>query len=247
MKHTATTLNTNLKSLLFILFGFIVLCSIPALAALTGWRWQPGIAPAITYFLYLVSLSANALTALLLISLIVWRLKLNRQKCLLLLTIIAVVFLCSLGIKSKIKNLTEEPRPFAVWATENNISTKKQNTKALLMPKRFVTQNAFTQHGIEPWQQTYWANSSKYSFPSGHSLFAAIMALLAITLLWQQKSWAVIAAIMLWSCLVETSRLALGMHWPVDIAASCAIGATLIAIGTFAWNKWVFVSSAKTP
>lgn len=240
MKITATALNENLKSLLMVLLGAFILCSIPALAALFNWQWEPGINPVLTRFLSFISLSANAVTALLVIAFIFWRLKPKKRQCLILLSIIVVIFLSSLTIKSKIKRVTEEPRPFAVWLQKTNISAKKYETDSFLAPKRFVNQEALSQAGIPIWQQNYWANSSKYSFPSGHSLFAVMIALLTLSLLYRQKAYFFISITMVWAALVETSRLALGMHWPRDIAASCAIASSLMIVGSLAWNKWVF-------
>lgn len=237
----------NRQALLLLLVGTLLLCSVPAICALTGWQWQPGQSPWFAQFFHLVSLSANPLITLLIFALVLRRLKLTKRQNLILLLTIGAIMFSSLVFKNQIKNSLQESRPFAVWLKQNNISTKtNKDPAANFKPKRFIAQEKISALDIPEWQQKYWANSSKYSFPSGHSLFAALMALITLTLLWQIQAYGMIILVMLWAGLVEVSRLVLGMHWPHDIFASCLIAAVFVALGNYAWNRWIFFTTNNT-
>ena len=66
------------------------------------------------------------------------------------------------------------------------------------------------------------------SFPSGHTIsaFAAAAAVLATCVARPQRGrdWALIACGLLTATLIALSRLAVGAHWPLDLAAGAAIG-----------------------
>lgn len=63
-----------------------------------------------------------------------------------------------------------------------------------------------------------------YSFPSGHSIFAASVGFAAAGLAALRNRWALAAALLAWVVGVGVSRVYLGAHWPTDV-----LGAWLIA------------------
>lgn len=65
---------------------------------------------------------------------------------------------------------------------------------------------------------------SRWSFPSSHATSTTAAALAYGPLLGSRLPLAVVPA-MAWS------RLALGVHYPSDVAAGCALGATVAALG----------------
>ena len=72
--------------------------------------------------------------------------------------------------------------------------------------------------------QWYWGSS----FPSGHTLstaaFATAAALCAARIWPRAEALAMVLAV-LWTGLVATSRLVLGVHWPSDVLAAMCLGA----------------------
>lgn len=66
----------------------------------------------------------------------------------------------------------------------------------------------------------------RYSFPSGHTLHAVSFTLLAVAH-FPLLGWVLIP----FAVLVAASRVVLGLHYPTDVLAGGAIGATLALLG----------------
>ena len=66
----------------------------------------------------------------------------------------------------------------------------------------------------------------RYSFPSGHTLHAVSFTLLAVAH-FPVLGWVLIP----FALLVAASRVVLGLHYPTDVLAGGAIGATLALLG----------------
>jgi undecaprenyl-diphosphatase len=69
----------------------------------------------------------------------------------------------------------------------------------------------------------YWGSS----FPSGHTLAVAAFATstaLCIRTIWPAWQKPALSIAMLWITLVATSRLVLGVHWPMDVVIAACIG-----------------------
>lgn len=82
-----------------------------------------------------------------------------------------------------------------------------------------------------------WASISPehdYSFPSGHSMLSASVALAILLLLWPTK-WRVPALLfaMAWPISVGLSRLYIGVHFPSDVLAGWCAG--------LAWTTGIYV------
>jgi membrane-associated phospholipid phosphatase len=73
-----------------------------------------------------------------------------------------------------------------------------------------------------------------HSFPSGHSS-AAFCTATALTL--KYPKWYVAAPSYLWACSVGYSRINLGVHYPLDVAAGAALGAGSAYL-TYIVNEW---------
>jgi len=69
----------------------------------------------------------------------------------------------------------------------------------------------------------------QFSFPSGHTLHAVAFSVVALAY-YPQLAWVVVP----FTLLVAASRLVLGLHYPTDVLAGAAIGAS-VASASFGW------------
>lgn len=214
--------------------GALLLMIMPVLVWVSGWRWQPErefrwmkefywLTQPITSF----SVRSCVLFEALLIAWLIWCLRYRLKSAICLTLIITMTLLIGQGIKYVIKDLVQEDRPFVVWLGErSNLDPKTFYAMPLQARKKVVAEILHGQEDIIPlWLQNHWCEETSLSFPSGHTIFAASFALFAIGL---QLPLLVVVVLMLWACLVISSRLALGMHWPHDIIMGVVISLLLI-------------------
>ncbi len=72
----------------------------------------------------------------------------------------------------------------------------------------------------------------RYSFPSGHTLHAALFSVFFLVYLPPLG-----LALLPFALLVAASRVVLGLHYPTDVAAGAVIG-TLLAVGSLAIHRF---------
>ena len=70
----------------------------------------------------------------------------------------------------------------------------------------------------------------RYSFPSGHTLYAVTFSIIAVAHL---PGLAVVLVPL--TLLIATSRVVLGLHYPTDVMAGAAIGAALASASLSIW------------
>jgi undecaprenyl-diphosphatase len=74
-----------------------------------------------------------------------------------------------------------------------------------------------------------YRKTDPFSFPSGHAARAVLLSLLAL----QMGPAAAFIAIVLWSPLMVISRIAIGIHYALDVAAGAVLGALLTVVLVF--------------
>ncbi|WP_127959304.1 phosphatidylglycerophosphatase B [Serratia microhaemolytica] len=227
-------------------FGTVLLLLLPLTVWFSGWRWQPSGESPLLKLLYWVTETVSApwgiLTSLLVA---VWLLYCLRHrvdsllKRMLLLILLFSVVATSLGIKSVMKEVVREPRPFVVWLS-NNLAIDQQQFYALPKQQRsLLVKTELQAHPLVPsWLTGHWQAETSFAFPSGHTVFAACWALLSLLLL-PGRHYKTISVLMIWANGVMASRLLLGMHWPRDLVASVIISGILVTFAYWIAQRWL--------
>lgn len=223
----------------------ILLFLVPLLAWIFQWHWAADLTySSWDYPLYLLTETGSApyfaLIFSLFLGLVLVLLCQNKHHSLLLLFL--ATFTLHAGtqiIKSSIKQLFQEPRPYMDYIVEladgelDNLESFYANSrKSRGEIIYFLTQK---DTHTPSYVLNHWASETGYSFPSGHSLFATCWLFLFIGFLTREKNkhTVLIGALMtLWTLLMLISRLRFGMHYPLDLFASIVL-AYLANLGLF--------------
>lgn len=232
--------------------GLCFLLLLPAMVAfILNWHWSPIYLNSFSW--YWVALTETAgnpiamITSVVFFLIFVLILKINTWSLLWrLAVIVGLALLLGQGIKSIVKNYSVEPRPYVLWMEEvgavnhTTFYSAEEN-----MRQSFIASTARTFHIPPKEVLRHWQQEINYSFPSGHTLFAATWAFLAIIFLRFCIHYIVITVMIGWTLIIEISRLVLGMHHPGDIAASVII-AYFICLGVyFCAKRWHIVEYCK--
>lgn len=218
--------------------GMLLLMIIPLVVWATGWRWQPGESDALLRVLYWMTETVTrpwgTLTSLLLSLWVLWCLRFRLKPALLLLLIMNATILTGQYSKSYIKDQVQEPRPYVVWLEHNHgLDAREFYSMTRKERGQRVDQLLTSDQMLPGWLKRHWAFETGFAFPSGHTMFAASWALLALSLLWPRRRYITIAAIGVWAGAVMASRLLLGMHWPGDLAVAVAFSWLLVTFATW--------------
>jgi phosphatidylglycerophosphatase B len=95
---------------------------------------------------------------------------------------------------------------------------------------KLVHEQLAQEQDIPSFLRKHWQKETGFAFPSGHTMFAASWALLGVGLLWPRRRWGTIAVLLVWATAVMGSRLALGMHWPLDLIVATLISWLLVTV-----------------
>ncbi|SES70201.1 phosphatase PAP2 family protein [Thorsellia anophelis] len=198
-----------------------------------------------------VSFPYGIITAFFLTIIIARLLKLTLFQTCLLLVVTASAIIFGLGIKSLIKHITSEPRPYMLWLANLSTSVKldlaqyyaltdKAAQQALL--KSIIEQPFFEPWHIPSWLADHWIRDREYSFPSGHTFFASFFALLTAGLLKNKSNW-LVGLLIFWAMVVMLSRLLLGMHRPIDLIGGVIIALIVSLAALWLMHKFIIARS----
>ncbi|EBG0868932.1 phosphatidylglycerophosphatase B, partial [Salmonella enterica] len=138
------------------------------------------------------------------------------------------------GVKSWVKERVQEPRPFVVWLEKtHHIPVDEFYTLKRTERGHLVKEQLAGQQNIPVFLRQHWQKETGFAFPSGHTMFAASWALLAVGLLWPRRRTFTIAFLLVWATGVMGSRLLLGMHWPRDLVVATLISWLLVTLATW--------------
>ncbi|QIM66419.1 phosphatidylglycerophosphatase [Mannheimia granulomatis] len=211
---------------------------IPVVTWLANWQWSSAIQYHdfdFDYFLFLITETGSfpyaAITCVIFTLLLAWVVR-KRYSLFLVITVCVASMLSTQIIKSGMKSVYQEPRPFvtAFFADKTEAFyqlERAQRTEEVIKyigeKENFVTRHQSKEVG--------------YSFPSGHTIFAVSWLLLVVGLCMNMRGQAVIFAHIFaisWAALMLISRLRLGMHYPIDLFVSSLL-AFVVNLALFIW------------
>jgi phosphatidylglycerophosphatase B len=137
-------------------------------------------------------------------------------------------------IKSLIKHLTQEPRPYLLWLESQQLIPAIQQFYASKVEVRSEQVHAASQLlALPQWLGNHWQAEVNYAFPSGHSIAAMSLAQF-FGLIWLARAPRGVWLLQLWALAIALSRTLIGMHWPLDVLASALLG-SLTALFAARW------------
>jgi phosphatidylglycerophosphatase B len=218
----------------------------PALMTwIAGWRWAPDGGAWITVAV-IVTDSAGfpcaIATSVVFAVLFLFLIKPARLREIIAFAVLGATAVgCGQGIKSLLKNIVQEPRPYAVWlgqtyALDSDVFYKMpRDTRAA-----WIEKNLSSEPRVPAVLREHWKSETGFSFPSGHTAFVAVWTMLGAALLWSRGRGGRVmcCAVALWAVAVEFTRLALGMHWPADVAISALLGWVTVVALVAIWKKF---------
>lgn len=225
--------------------GAALLLVMPVAVWISGWRWQPGeqswLLKAAFWVTETVTQPWGVITHLILFGWFLWCLRFRIKAAFVLFAILAAAILVGQGVKSWIKDKVQEPRPFVIWLEKtHHIPVDEFYTLKRAERGNLVKEQLAEEKNIPQYLRSHWQKETGFAFPSGHTMFAASWALLAVGLLWPRRRTLTIAILLVWATGVMGSRLLLGMHWPgssyVDFVGAGGGGNVACATNLWAIN-----------
>ena len=172
--------------------GAALLLVMPVAVWLSGWRWQPGeqswLLKAAFWVTETVTQPWGVITHLILFGWFLWCLRFRIKAAIMLFAILAAAILMGQGVKSWIKDKVQEPRPFVIWLEKtHHIPVDEFYTLKRAERGNLVKEQLAEEKNIPQYLRSHWQKETGFAFPSGHTMFAASWALLAVGLLWPRR------------------------------------------------------------
>ncbi|MDD0822863.1 phosphatase PAP2 family protein [Mannheimia sp. AT1] len=221
----------------FSFYTFIMLL-IPITTWMISWQWAsdtPSSAIGVDYFLFLLTETGSvpyAAITCVIFSLILAAVVRKHYSPILVILVCVISMVSTQAVKSGLKSLFEEPRPFVAamfpQQTESFYQLSRSERSAAVFEKIEDKEHFLTAHHVK---------EVGFSFPSGHTIFAVSWLLLFAGFCMNVRTQAAIFLQIfatLWAALMLISRLRLGMHYPIDLFVSSLI-AWFMHLVIFLW------------
>lgn len=220
------------------LVGAGMLLVMPVLVLISGWSWQPGANTAFLRAAWWITETVTQpwgiITHVLLCGWFLWCLRFRLKAALMLFVILGGAILIGQGVKSWVKEQVQEPRPFVIWLEKvHDVNADAFYSLSRKDRSHLVKEQLAGKKDVPTFLRKHWQKETGFAFPSGHTMFAASWALLAVGLLWPRRRTWTIALLLVWATGVMGSRLVLGMHWPVDLVVATLISTLLVTVATW--------------
>lgn len=227
------------------LYTFL-LCLVPFFVWGFSYQWHGnGQLMAFDHFLYFLTETGSSPYALItcaLFALIFGIFFKTRKQWILGVIIMAFAVIATQVVKTGLKATFAEPRPYIAYVVEHTGITTEQFYQESKEEQANRVEAFFVPQGDTPtWLVNHYKHEVGYSFPSGHTIFAATWLLLAVgfrelTGTRTFKTNLLIGVLTLWSILMLISRVRLGMHYPIDLLVA-TLAAWIINLGIFSFLK----------
>jgi phosphatidylglycerophosphatase B len=138
------------------------------------------------------------------------------------------------------KDLFDIPRPSLNYFKKEGVqlpSYEDYSELSLRQRSRVISEaialSNISLRDINPYILQSWISESGYSFPSGHSQTAFFLGVLFSFIIYKtlKGKWKYLLFVpLIWAVLVGMSRVVIGVHYPVDVAAGALLGMTMALI-----------------
>ncbi|WP_256717976.1 phosphatase PAP2 family protein [Shewanella sp. UCD-KL12] len=170
--------------------------------------------------------------------------RLERSRFFSLFLAISLSMCTTLGLNHYLKPFFNEARPNAVWLEQNYLlntdsfySLSKAERQEKMMAAVNQIEYADTELSLAPLVKQHWQHEVGYAFPSGHTLFAVTLTIVASFYLLLAGNLILPSVLLLWTVAMGFSRMLLGMHWTQDVLASTFLGGLIGLLSLFVIHK----------
>ena len=136
------------------------------------------------------------------------------------------------------KDVFRNPRPSQLYISGKGSSDKSANEFLTVIPeekskylRKMIEENKSDFEDVYPPILNSWSEESGFSFPSGHSETSFFLGTILAFLIFKtgSKKYYMILPV-IWAILVAMSRVVIGVHYPVDVAAGAFTGLVIALI-----------------
>jgi len=220
------------------MIGWAILTIIPAILLISDTTLFPllplnSLSAEVLFWLTTSGTAPYGVATVLLILLLSYQ-RLGRAQFVSLFLTISLGMCTTLGLNHYLKPFFNEARPNAVWLeqqyllnTTNFYTLAKAERKAQMTASLERLEHAETELDLSPLIKQHWKNEVGFAFPSGHTLFAITLTMIASYYLLLAGNLVLPTMLFIWSITMGFSRMLLGMHWSQDVLASTVLGGVI--------------------
>lgn len=230
------------------ILGWFVLLIIPGIlfvsdASLFPWLSLDSTAAETLFWITSTGTAPYGVATVLLILFLSYR-RLEHSRFFSLFLAISLSMCTTLGLNHFLKPFFNEARPNAVWLDQHNLlntdsfyTLSKTERKIQMMAAVNQVEHANTEITLAPLVKQHWQHEIGFSFPSGHTLFAITLTMVASYYLLIAGNIWIPGLLFFWSIAMGFSRMLLGMHWTQDVLASTLLGGIIGLISLLVIHK----------
>ncbi|MPY25458.1 phosphatase PAP2 family protein [Shewanella sp. YLB-07] len=230
------------------ILGWFVLLIIPGIlfvsdASLFPWLSLDSTAAETLFWITSTGTAPYGVATVLLILFLSYR-RLEHSRFFSLFLAISLSMCTTLGLNHFLKPFFNEARPNAVWLDQHNLlntdsfyTLSKTERKIQMMAAVNQVEHANTEITLAPLVKQHWQHEIGFSFPSGHTLFAITLTMVASYYLLIAGNIWIPGLLFFWSIAMGFSRMLLGMHWTRDVLASTLLGGIIGLISLLVIHK----------